>query len=1482
MESDNDRVSALVSGSVAGALEHLQSQMEQYERDHAFEDNVTIHSGHLYKTGQGFLGGTWQLRYFELKMHTLVYKTEKGEQRVIDLSKGCTLTDEAVAASRSFKGQALTTFSIIPHKAGRIYSIGGANPQEVLNWKDAIRTQIFRTPLKFGGVKRFDARVSLHEGFLWKLGESKIRKWNKRYFVLFSDSLQYYREWEESKPAGVIMLTVGSSLKLIHNTEKSGLERIFRLFDVCPHPGSQKSKGWLASNRTYHIACAEQALLDVWVEKIQNQIPLTSRVMNGVFQPASFSTFLLKRNHIHRNGKQYRFELSISNLQYFDEKDKLAGSFGIHEIQSVNPDVSANRRFTISLKEKGKLVKLEAFTREECSEWVQRLDAIIRANIDFKESDLVKEEEEQVNSVKQLVMSIKLRCRDTFFHPMFVKVSCTGSRTREQIQQRERAEAELAQAEDGGRSLRGKKKSRIAARSLPGPFEHKLDEVGALPTGPTLSRYNSQPSHKKSMTVDSFSVVPALESKVDADSSSRFDCDANSDGDETVQNAISDLDETAVEFSSDSDYSDEGDAEKDWKEFVPADPLQSRKQDIYHSLEFLGITPVTSFDTRCAEELIGWYDGTWREVMKTEMLWRQDRSHQGEYAFKILFTFDVDQLEVFMQQQQQQEQEDAEGECKRARVDGDNDVALFRFDIIENQGREIMDSYVKSRAEKLVAAVKIPSEEIWKLYDGSKREVFSNIKVPHQQIDRDVLCLTRIEVRSVNECGNGKFRNRSYLFVDKDQQHVVVHEQLQRSPFTFSAPCSLLEHYLRLYETRKMLIEKQIEALQQQLDSFPQQSHEMTLYRNGIGLHPYAHEMQCLSMLNLRLGKLHQAIYRYKRLASLYRNNQGDYRNFLFKPSSSKSDHALQFLATNLHVHSMVATTHPMQKLQCHTNQPRSAVIHLNQQTNLAKLETAFEITTVGAFAAHNFKFKNGGVNLEVASLRDQLHKSQVEEVNSKATMKPSKEQPGCLSTAMNLDLQFGREENSVPTVFQTDFDMPAAPAHKPLLAVIALPEEVFRRLPANLRCDPPDYNPPSPDLTPLPASPFLDMSKIKMCWTYQEDDQPLIHPYYLPANRMVNKDTTDTKRPTGGWLEDVCEKFLKIHDKGWDLMMRKEVVSTQAFAAILTSFCAHLTRNIDNEQVLTGIAECGFLVQVESLLSSIGNENGMIMDKVYATRSLKNVQFALVCQTADGELPAGLPDPILASNLFPTFDPSYKAKPPTMPSYPLPTKSLIKITPLIFSRGVNEQQWLANQRDKIKFVVDKDLHTRINEQSLAELRAYFNDYKVKISHNQNSLPPDKRDTTFFTTLFPTIEEELTRLSKAVDDSKDRYDNNDLSVLSLTNALVRKIGGSRIVCCKSAKDRTSMSTTLQQVQHLVDIHQVKYSGRESRGVDSSVNAEDSSKKNLLNFLRTYGLRRDNVIMNTGKPYFAFNATQTKFLPRDFKPPPSTCSNKTAS
>lgn len=37
-------------------------------------------------------------------------------------------------------------------------------------------------------------------------------------------------------------------------------------------------------------------------------------------------------------------------------------------------------------------------------------------------------------------------------------------------------------------------------------------------------------------------------------------------------------------------------------------------------------------------------------------------------------------------------------------------------------------------------------------------------------------------------------------------------------------------------------------------------------------------------------------------------------------------------------------------------------------------------------------------------------------------------------------------------------------------------------------------------------------------------------------------------------------------------------------------------------------------------------------------------------------------------------------------------------------------------------------------------------------------------------------------------------------------------------------------------------------------------------------LRGYGVRRENVRMNTGSDRFAFNAVQRNFLPEEYKPP----------
>lgn len=91
------------------------------------------------------------------------------------------------------------------------------------------------------------------------------------------------------------------------------------------------------------------------------------------------------------------------------------------------------------------------------------------------------------------------------------------------------------------------------------------------------------------------------------------------------------------------------------------------------------------------------------------------------------------------------------------------------------------------------------------------------------------------------------------------------------------------------------------------------------------------------------------------------------------------------------------------------------------------------------------------------------------------------------------------------------------------------------------------------------------------------------------------------------------------------------------------------------------------------------------------------------------------------------------------------------------------------------------------------------------------------------------------------------------------------MGGVKMVCCKSAKDRTSMSVTAEQGLLI----QSKF-GFGPRDVQS-----------MLDLFRLQGVRRDNVVANTNKPYYAFNALQRSFLPNILKPPAEAC-GKTVS
>ena len=87
---------------------------------------------------------------------------------------------------------------------------------------------------------------------------------------------------------------------------------------------------------------------------------------------------------------------------------------------------------------------------------------------------------------------------------------------------------------------------------------------------------------------------------------------------------------------------------------------------------------------------------------------------------------------------------------------------------------------------------------------------------------------------------------------------------------------------------------------------------------------------------------------------------------------------------------------------------------------------------------------------------------------------------------------------------------------------------------------------------------------------------------------------------------------------------------------------------------------------------------------------------------------------------------------------------------------------------------------------------------------------------------------------------KKKHDKN-VELLQLGWFITRAAGGGRICMCKSAKDRTSMSVTLEQS---IWLHE--FSGLASHAKSSSTAV-----------MRSHGVRRQNALKNTLKVRYSF-------------------------
>ncbi|RLN26821.1 hypothetical protein BBJ28_00004349 [Nothophytophthora sp. Chile5] len=356
---------------------------------------------------------------------------------------------------------------------------------------------------------------------------------------------------------------------------------------------------------------------------------------------------------------------------------------------------------------------------------------------------------------------------------------------------------------------------------------------------------------------------------------------------------------------------------------------------------------------------------------------------------------------------------------------------------------------------------------------------------------------------------------------------------------------------------------------------------------------------------------------------------------------------------------------------------------------------------------------------------------------------------------------------------------------------------------------------------------------------------------------RSLSRVQSDMSDKSGSEQVDWSSAATRANDETrWHLTSRLDMCLSQALTTLVTSFCRQLELSLQHptdRRFLRTIDSVGFLFQVESLLSTQGKEIGMLEDFAAAVDALRHVTLVL-----DTSPPKHLPPTLLNLHMKNTSLPSVvsvrlsrgaskgtftvavgvRCSESVLASMPSNLRSggAISVTPVIFTQGINEMQTLANNASSRKTT----LQDIINRKSFALLTRY----------------PDAVLTPMTTVapLLASLEERIAAASK-----RQVVKAKHPKIIQESSRLCRLLGAGRVTSCKSAKDRTSMSVTLEQVRLLSEHH-----GLPEEFVVRTVST-----------MRSNGVRLENVLKNTGKRQYAFNALQRSLLPEEYKCPEGT-------
>ncbi|XP_077333078.1 inositol polyphosphate 4-phosphatase type II isoform X3 [Lithobates pipiens] len=676
-----------------------------------------------------------------------------------------------------------------------------------------------------------------------------------------------------------------------------------------------------------------------------------------------------------------------------------------------------------------------------------------------------------------------------------------------------------------------------------------------------------------------------------------------------------------------------------------------------------------------------------------------------------------------------------------------------------------------------------------------------------------------------------------YRFPASDNKWICVREQMSESIMSFHIPKQLLTLYL-IEDTRR------IEELKELGDLSPHWD-------------------------NLRQN----VITHYEEMVSIYKESLTEletYTGSSFKSSCTKGEKSLEFVPINLH----------LQRMRVHSQKLKDAL---------------YDVITTGAPAAHSQGFKSGGLRRLLTRFETEkrntgyqcIYYSPENTAKAKEILSNINHLQPLISSHTDLLLNSARQhtadslKNSLNILKETT-ELFVHSFKDQLVSNALLALYTARPGCANKKLTDPKISTDENDLQGQePVNPITRQDSIPHHSEYDEEEWDRVwanvgkslNCIIAMTDRLLEKeDSTKEDKVVSSdedlikshinedWYEQLYPLIITLKDcvaevvekaktsmtfvvlqelacalpQCLRLTFRRDVVFSQALAGLICGFIVKLHSSLHNQGFLQQLHTVGLLVQYEGLLSTYSEEIGMLEDMAVSISDLKHTVFKITEAKSDDFLP-------IVTGRREHYE--VEVKLPTKMFELLPQQikdgKPLNVYPVLFNIGINEQQTIAERFG------DTSLQESINQENVEHLEEYYRLCTDKTSPDCPQLFHDQSD----------LKELLENLHQNTHAKKRK----NVEIMWLAATICRKMNGVRFTCCKSAKDRTSMSVTLEQCSILRDEHDLHK--------DFFVRA--------LDCMRREGCRIENVQKNIKCRKYAFNMIQLLTFPKYYRPPEGT-------